>query len=114
LVVAQQPTRPPVSTIPPRPGGGQQIFSTIPPLPPTATPVLPTTTRVTVPTPLPTRVVPAAPTLVPARPAPVLPAGSSAAPRAGGFPSAIAWLIFTGSATVLGGGLYLLARLRSR
>ena len=121
-VVAQQP---PVSTIPPLPQGPPR-FSTIPPLPNTPTPVRLVSTPTTVPTqvpvssPLPTRAAPAGPGApqVPARPAaqsvPAQSVPSQSAPRAGGFPLEVALLVFTGSATALGGGLYLFRRSRSR
>ena len=117
-VVAQQQ---PVSTIPPLPQGPPR-FSTIPPLPNTPTPVRPVSTPTTVPTqvpvssPLPTRAAPAAPAApqVPARPAAPAAVPSQSAPRAGGFPLEVAILVFTGSATALGGGLYLFRRSRSR
>jgi hypothetical protein len=112
LVVAQQP----VSTVPSLPGVTAPRFSTIPPLPPTATPVLPATpTRPPVSTPpQPTRIVPAAPAVSPLQPVPTIPASSSTAPRAGGFPTEVALLVLSGSVTALGGGLYLLARSRTR
>jgi hypothetical protein len=126
-VVAQQQ---PVSTIPPLPQGPPR-FSTIPPLPNTPTPVRLVSTPTTVPTqvpvssPLPTRAAPAGPGApqVPARPAaqsvpaqsvPAQSVPSQSAPRAGGFPLEVALLVFTGSATALGGGLYLFRRSRSR
>ena len=109
--VRQQPALPPAPTLEPR-------FSTIPPLPPTATPVrlvsTPVTnpTRVPVATAAPTRAVPApAPTL---RPTIVVPAPAQAAPRAGGFPLEVAMVLFAGSVSALGGGAYLFRRGRQR
>lgn len=99
-VLRQQP----VSTIPPLP---IQPVSTIPPIPPTATPIRPTATPVPRPAP---PVVPALPTPIPTRPT----AASQVTPRAGGFPIEAALLAFAGSATALGGGLYLFTRRRSR
>jgi hypothetical protein len=111
VAVQQQP----LSTIPPLPQSPAQRFSTIPPLPPTSTPVRPLPTQVQAPSPLPTRAVPAAPTPIPLRPTSTLPpAPSQLAPRAGGFPTGAALLVFAVSTTALGGGLYMLARLRAR
>lgn len=113
--VAQQqpnPTSLPVT----QPGAPR--FSTIPPLPPTPTSVLTLPTRVPVPTPTPVPaapapVVPAVPAIRPAAPPPI-PAATSAAPRAGGFPTEVALLLLTGSVTALGGSLYMLRRKRTR
>jgi hypothetical protein len=105
-VVRQQP---PVSTIPPLPQ--PPLFSTIPPLPPTATPIRPTATATPVPRPAPP---PVAPTPIPPRPTAALPAPSQSTPRAGGFPTEVVLLVFAGSATALGSGLYFLTRSRPR
>ena len=101
----------PVSTIPPLPQ--PPLFSTIPPLPPTATPIRPTPTTVSVPRPAPPAA-PVAPTPIPARPPAAVPAPSQSTPRAGGFPTGVVLLVFAGSATALGSGLYLFTRSRSR
>jgi hypothetical protein len=51
---------------------------------------------------------------MPPRPTAAVPAPSQLTPRAGGFPTEVALLVFAGSATALGSGLYLLTRSRSR
>jgi hypothetical protein len=112
--VAQQQPRPPISTFPPLPQTGAPRFSTIPPLPPTPTSALPLPTRVPVASPTPVRVVPAAPPISPPRPAVLTPVPASAAPRAGGFPTEVAVLLFTGSVATFGGSLYLFRRLKAR
>ncbi len=107
LVAQQQPT-PPVSA--PR-------FSTIPPLPPAPTPTTaalpPTPTRIPIATLPPVRVVPPVPPITAPAPLPTV-APASVAPRAGGIPMEVAWLVLTGSVTALGGGIYLFRRSRTR
>jgi hypothetical protein len=110
ISVGQQP----VSTIPPGPQPSTPRFSTIPPLPPTSTPILVVPTQAPNPSPAPTRPAPVIPTPVPVRPTAPIAAPSQATPRAGGFPTEVALMVFAGSATALGGGLYLFDRSRKR
>lgn len=111
VAIQQQPR----STIPPLPGSPAERVSTIPPLPPTATPIRPVPTQIQAPGSLPTRAVPPTSTPLPPRPTLTLPpAPAQVAPRAGGFPIGVALLVFAVSTTALGGGLYMLARLRAR
>jgi hypothetical protein len=122
-VAEQQPT--PIPTIPPL--ATLPVRQPTPPLPQptavipvaTATAIRPVSTPVQVPVTAQPAVQPA-PAQVPARQAPpvAVPAQTTApastAPRAGSMPLEIAQVVFAGSALMLGGGLYVFRRKRTR